>query len=192
MGPTWPQSSPQKGRDGPVNVGQHRWDSTGRPICLECAAARGAWDKAFAVWRRIEASEGIPQGEFCDTARLARQSTVRLPPETEMVVWAQVPRASGIPECYVIVVDLGDSAQGYRVARTLCHLKGDWRAVFAMEEDNVGYTIAVRHQILTGDAPPTRERYRPIPPSLSPEIWVLLQTTCTIYDRSLKSCTSRV
>ncbi|KAJ7994626.1 hypothetical protein DPEC_G00251430 [Dallia pectoralis] len=263
MGPTWPQSSPQQGRDGPGNVGQYRWDSTGRPICLECAAARGAWDKAFTVCRRIEASEGIPPGEFSGTARLARQSIVRLPPETEMVVWAQVPRASGIPDCHVIVEDLGDSAQGYRVARTLCHLKGgkvpvrlcnphpfaidlpqraalatvsqvdpaatqtgvhvslqtigpcevevdvrrvsegtgndhpaltlkgegltqeeqrkltellqEWRAVFAMDEDDVGYTSAVRHQILTGDAPPTRERYRPIPPSLYPEIRALLQ-----------------
>ncbi|KAJ7985934.1 hypothetical protein DPEC_G00345610 [Dallia pectoralis] len=180
-----------------------------------------------------------------------------------MVVWAQVPRASGIPDCHVIVEDLGDSAQGYRVARTLCHLKGgkvpvrlcnphpfaidlpqraalatvsqvdpaatqtgvhvslqtigpcevevdvrrvsegtgndhpaltlkgegltqeeqrklsellqEWRAVFAMDEDDVGYTSAVRHQILTGDAPPTRERYRPIPPSLYPEIRALLQ-----------------
>ncbi|KAJ8006752.1 hypothetical protein DPEC_G00110480 [Dallia pectoralis] len=106
MGPTRPQSS----RDRPVNVGQYRWDSTGRPICLECATARGAWDKAFAVCRRMEASEGIPQGEFCGTASLARQSTVRLPPETEMVVWR--------------LEDLGDSAQGYRGARTLCHLKG--------------------------------------------------------------------
>ncbi|KAJ8000169.1 hypothetical protein DPEC_G00202050 [Dallia pectoralis] len=44
-----------------------------------------------------------------------------------------------------------------------------------MDEDDVGYTSAVRHQILTGDAPPTRERYRPIPQSLYPEIRALLQ-----------------
>ena len=50
-----------------------------------------------------------------------------------------------------------------------------WRAVFAQHEEDFGRTGAVQHQIPTGSAPPSRERYRPVPPSLYPELRSLLK-----------------
>ncbi|MGL5625666.1 hypothetical protein, partial [Cetobacterium sp.] len=50
-----------------------------------------------------------------------------------------------------------------------------WRHVFSEHEEDYGRTEAVRHQIPTGDAAPSRERYRPIPPTLYPEVHTLLQ-----------------
>lgn len=50
-----------------------------------------------------------------------------------------------------------------------------WSAVFAMHDDDFGRTNIVQHQIPTGTAPPCRERYRPVPPSLYPELRTLLQ-----------------
>lgn len=41
-----------------------------------------------------------------------------------------------------------------------------WRKVFASHEEDFGCTGVVKHQIPTGSAPPSRERYRPIPPKL--------------------------
>lgn len=40
-----------------------------------------------------------------------------------------------------------------------------WSNVFAENEDDVGYTAVVRHRIHTGDIPPIRERFQPLPPS---------------------------
>lgn len=50
-----------------------------------------------------------------------------------------------------------------------------WTHVFASHEEDYGCTSAVLHSIPTGDAPPVRERYRPVPPSLYPELRTLLQ-----------------
>lgn len=50
-----------------------------------------------------------------------------------------------------------------------------WKGVFAAGEKDFGRTSAVHHSIPTGSAPPSRERYRPIPPSLYPELRGLLQ-----------------
>lgn len=50
-----------------------------------------------------------------------------------------------------------------------------WTCVFASHDDDFGQTDIVQHQIPTGIAPPCRERYHPIPPSLYPELRALLQ-----------------
>lgn len=50
-----------------------------------------------------------------------------------------------------------------------------WREVFAAGDEDFGQTSAVLHSIPTGSAPPSRERYRPIPTSLYPELRGLLQ-----------------
>lgn len=50
-----------------------------------------------------------------------------------------------------------------------------WRDVFAAGEEDFGQTSAVLHSIPTGSAPPSRERYRPVPPSLYPELRELLK-----------------
>lgn len=50
-----------------------------------------------------------------------------------------------------------------------------WKAVFAVDEEDFGRTSIVRHSIPTGSAPPSRQRYRPVPPSLYSELRGLLQ-----------------
>lgn len=50
-----------------------------------------------------------------------------------------------------------------------------WSKVFAAHEEDYGHTDTVQHQIHTGSAPPSRERYRPVPPYLFPELRKLLQ-----------------
>ncbi|XDV20421.1 hypothetical protein PO909_025751 [Leuciscus waleckii] len=50
-----------------------------------------------------------------------------------------------------------------------------WRDIFAAGDEDFGQTSAVLHSIPTGSAPPSRERYRPVPPSLYPELRELLQ-----------------
>uniref|UniRef100_A0AAV2LVD4 Neurotransmitter-gated ion-channel ligand-binding domain-containing protein n=1 Tax=Knipowitschia caucasica TaxID=637954 RepID=A0AAV2LVD4_KNICA len=44
-----------------------------------------------------------------------------------------------------------------------------WEKVFAKHDEDFGRTNAVQHRIHTGDSAPTRERYRPLPPSLYKE-----------------------
>ncbi|KAJ8277589.1 hypothetical protein GJAV_G00077110, partial [Gymnothorax javanicus] len=50
-----------------------------------------------------------------------------------------------------------------------------WAGVFAAHEEDFGQTEVIYHQIPTGDAPPCRERYRPLPPGLYPELRSLVQ-----------------
>lgn len=50
-----------------------------------------------------------------------------------------------------------------------------WVHVFAAHEDDFGHTKAVKHHIPTGEAPPIRDRYRPVPPKLFAELRELLQ-----------------
>lgn len=50
-----------------------------------------------------------------------------------------------------------------------------WRKVFSQHEEDFGRTGIVKHQIPTGPAPPSRERYRPVPPSLYQELQALLK-----------------
>lgn len=57
----------------------------------------------------------------------------------------------------------------------LIQLLKKWSCVFASCDDDFGRTNIVQHQIPTGAAPPCRERYRPVPPSLYPELRTLLQ-----------------
>lgn len=50
-----------------------------------------------------------------------------------------------------------------------------WQHVFSTHDEDYGCTNIVRHQIPTGDAPPIRERYRPVPPTLYQEVRTLLR-----------------
>ncbi|KAF3843736.1 hypothetical protein F7725_002585 [Dissostichus mawsoni] len=76
-----------------------------------------AWGKAFAVCRRV-GRVGSPT-ELHGVAKLPRQSAVLVPPETEMIIWTQVPQAVGTPDCCVMVENLQNDDQEWRVARTL-------------------------------------------------------------------------
>ncbi|XP_029920671.1 uncharacterized protein LOC115368614 [Myripristis murdjan] len=49
-----------------------------------------------------------------------------------------------------------------------------WKKVFALHDEDFGRTDLVHHRIHTGDAPPVRERYRPLPPAMYKEMKSLL------------------
>uniref|UniRef100_A0A8C1WKU1 Gypsy retrotransposon integrase-like protein 1 n=1 Tax=Cyprinus carpio TaxID=7962 RepID=A0A8C1WKU1_CYPCA len=59
--------------------------------------------------------------------------------------------------------------------RKLEELLTRWQHVFSTHDEDYGCTDVVRHQIPTGEAGPSRERYRPIPPTLYSEVRTLLQ-----------------
>lgn len=50
-----------------------------------------------------------------------------------------------------------------------------WKHVFSTHEEDYGCTGAIKHQIPTGEAAPSRERYRPVPPTLYTEVRALLK-----------------
>lgn len=49
-----------------------------------------------------------------------------------------------------------------------------WSKVFSEGEEDVGYTEVVQHRIHTGNVPPIRERFRPLPPMMYQEMKALL------------------
>lgn len=73
----------------------------------------------------------------------------------------------------------GSSLQGEELgptqARKLRDLLSKWQHVFSAHEEDYGCTNVVQHRIPTGDAEPSRERYRPVPPTLYTEVRTLLQ-----------------
>nr|XP_055069239.1 uncharacterized protein LOC129450446 [Misgurnus anguillicaudatus] len=73
----------------------------------------------------------------------------------------------------------GESLQGDDLgqvqAQKLQALLRKWQHVFARHDEDYGCTRVVEHHIPTGDAGPSRERYRPIPPTLYAEVRTLLQ-----------------
>lgn len=44
-----------------------------------------------------------------------------------------------------------------------------WKKVFALHDEDFGRTDLVQHRIHTGNAPPVREQYRPLPPAI--DLW---------------------
>lgn len=57
----------------------------------------------------------------------------------------------------------------------LTELLQQWTSVFAADDKDFGDTEAVLHHVLAGDVPPIRQRYRPVPSTLFPELRALLQ-----------------
>lgn len=49
-----------------------------------------------------------------------------------------------------------------------------WAKVFAQHDEDFGHTDSVQHTIHPGDAPPIKERYRPLPPTMYREMKILL------------------
>lgn len=224
-----------------------------------------AWARAFTECHRITTKPMAPH--FQGIAKLPRQSPVIIPPQSEMIMWTQVPDYPPNQSCSVIVEPLPDSSSDWCVARTVTTLQGGqvacrvcnpnpypvevlqrqplaevtevapsdvqgerelvlhsvttgvvevevrqigviggddaaalhpvlslqgdgltdaqqeemtrllqkWVSVFARNDEDFGCTGIVKHQIPTGSAPPSRERYRPVPPSLYSELRSLLQ-----------------
>ena len=83
-----------------------------------------AWDKAFAICKRIQA----PDEPLQVRARLTQQSPISIPPRTEMIVWIDVSPVAGSPDHLVLVENLPDDTgaeeRGLRVARTLSWARG--------------------------------------------------------------------
>ncbi|KAJ8365122.1 hypothetical protein SKAU_G00139530 [Synaphobranchus kaupii] len=99
--------------------------------------AKKAWDQAFAVCRRIE-TELAPDGKV-GVARLTRQNLVERRPLGS-----------------VYRIDPSE-VHGEREL-ILCAADPSTAEVFAAHDDDFGRTDAVKHQIPTGTAPPSRER----------------------------------
>ncbi|MGH0144482.1 UNVERIFIED_CONTAM: hypothetical protein FKN15_002911 [Acipenser sinensis] len=78
--------------------------------------ARGEWDKAFAVCRKVEREED-PDGKV-GTARLTRQQPIQIPPQSEMVVWTRVIEHRARTEYCALVEAIEEDAE-WQVARTL-------------------------------------------------------------------------
>lgn len=95
-------------------------------------------------------------------------------PEPAVVEVAVRSVSSGPKEDHPALNLQGDGLAPEEQARLESLLK-KWSSVFAAHEDDFGRTSMVQHQIPTGDAPPIRERHRPVPPSLYAELRGLLR-----------------
>ncbi|XP_062402234.1 uncharacterized protein LOC134092766 [Sardina pilchardus] len=71
--------------------------------------------------------------------------------------------------------------------RQLSQFLAKWQHVFSSHEEDYGCTDLVTHHIPTGEAPPIRERYRPVPPTLYKEIRTLLQAHLNHLDGVFQS-----
>lgn len=80
------------------------------------ASLHKEWDRVFACCQRALAVG--PTEDQPVTARLTRQQPVVVPPETEMVLWAQVPGDSG-KASYTALVEGMDAETEWQVAHSL-------------------------------------------------------------------------
>ena len=90
--------------------------------------------------------------------------------EVELDVQTIQLQTDGHPQVDLPPVEGLESEQQLRLETLLTH----WSCVFSAHEEDFGKSAAVLHHIPTGTAPPSRERYRPIPPSLYVELRGLL------------------
>ena len=77
-----------------------------------------------------------------------------------------------LPEEMRALADRTDLPRGQQ--EELQAMLSKWKKVFAVHDEDFGQTDVVQHQIHTGDAPPIRERHRPLPPSMYKEMKTLL------------------
>lgn len=222
---------------------------------------RTAWSQAFATCQRVQvARSGLTESSVAKV-RMTGPSTLQ--PQSERVVWAEVPRGQLRDGDQVLVEDFRGGHQEWCIGRVLTRVQGGrvplrvcnlhtypvelpvrrplasvervepdavqlpnelvlrpqgaqtvevevrpvrhalpqhletlgeqgedlradereqlhrllekWQRVFARTEEDYGRTDAVYHHIPTGEAAPIRQRYRPVPPSLYPEMKELLR-----------------
>ncbi|KAG1936037.1 interleukin-1 receptor accessory protein-like 1-A [Pimephales promelas] len=125
--------------------------------------------------------------------RLARVSSVRPAQvhEHQAVCFRQVSPAVVEVAVRPVEVELGSVGGGMPAHLMGESLKGEnleeeqvvqlqellrkWQHVFSKHEEDYGCTGVVKHQIPTGEATPSRERYRPVPPTLYTEVRTLLK-----------------
>uniref|UniRef100_A0A3B1KBC2 Gypsy retrotransposon integrase-like protein 1 n=1 Tax=Astyanax mexicanus TaxID=7994 RepID=A0A3B1KBC2_ASTMX len=96
--------------------------------------------------------------------------------------------SEGVVEVSVIeTVPVGTGGSTFEVSQLTTHtdlttsqqavlsqLLHKWSSVFSQSEEDFGCTDAIQHCIPTGDALPSRERFRPLPPNMYQEMRVLL------------------
>lgn len=92
------------------------------------------------------------------------------PGEVEVDVQTVRLRPVGHPPIDLPSIEGLTPEQQQRLEGLLSH----WTSVFAAHEEDYGNTDAVLHHIPTGMAPPSRERYRPVPPTMYQELRQLL------------------
>ncbi|KAJ8381694.1 hypothetical protein SKAU_G00024720 [Synaphobranchus kaupii] len=109
--------------------------------------ARREWERAFVVCHRLQ--NWPPVLEQLGNVRLTQRDPVQIPACFGVIRWAQ--------------------------QKWFWELIRRWAGVFAAHEEDFGKIDAVLHNIPTGEASPSRERYRPLPPSLFPELRSLLR-----------------
>ncbi|XP_023816073.1 uncharacterized protein LOC111948248 [Oryzias latipes] len=126
----------------------------------------------------------IPQRQ--PLAQVTEVETSEIPGEQELVLNAVGPDVVEVAvRCVGVVDNEGDDVhpvfalQGDGLTpdqqKEMTSLLHKWRRVFSRHDEDFGRTGAVKHQIPTGSAPPSRERYRPVPPSLYQELQALLK-----------------
>lgn len=81
----------------------------------------GQWEWAFAVCNCV-AQEDSVDGRI-GVAQLTKQSAVEIPPQSEMVVWAQVQGGESLPHGSVLMEGVPEGTE-WQVARTLACFKG--------------------------------------------------------------------
>lgn len=78
----------------------------------------------------------------------------------------------GLPEVVSDLTNRTDLSEQQR--EELCALMSKWGKVFAQHDEDFGKTDLVQHRIPTGNTPPLRDRYRPLPPQMYKEMKTLL------------------
>uniref|UniRef100_A0AAV2L7Z6 Uncharacterized protein n=1 Tax=Knipowitschia caucasica TaxID=637954 RepID=A0AAV2L7Z6_KNICA len=139
-------------------------DEQGRPICHRCRKA-GRFKKLGRLY-------------YIDDSDVHGTNDLALTVEEDGVVQVALvnanvePLSSELPAEKSILGDRPDLSA--RQQGELHALLQKWESVFAQHKEDFGRTNIVQHRIPTGDAAPTRERYRPIPPMLYKEMKTLL------------------
>ena len=77
-----------------------------------------------------------------------------------------------LPQEMQSLADRGDLDEGQRDEMRAMLTR--WEKVFALHDEDFGRTDTVQHRIHTGEAPPVRERHRPLPPAMYQEMKTLL------------------
>lgn len=112
--------------------------------------AWGAWEKAFTVCQQVH--QTAPEETPCGMARLRRQAPVVLPPEAEVVVWADAPtylEHAGLP---VLVEDIAKPTgedRGWCVARVVSTVKNGKVPVRLCNPHSSPVLIPQRHDLAT-------------------------------------------